>query len=66
MAYHYRSRWKIETAIRQLKHTFQGECRSSRREVRTLYCGAAQLFFNFWVALNREAPTVSVIPLTSV
>jgi hypothetical protein len=56
VAYHYRSRWKIETSIRQLKHTFQGQCRSSRREVRTLYFGAAQLFFNFWVALNREVP----------
>ena len=56
LAHQYRDRWKIETAIRQIKHTFQGQCRSSRRQVRTLYFGAAQLFFNFWVALNHELP----------
>ncbi len=56
LAYQFRNRWKIETSIRQLKHTFQGQCRSSRREVRALYFGAAQLFFNFWVALKHELP----------
>ncbi|MGQ3330809.1 transposase [Halorubrum sp. FL23] len=56
LGYQYRHRWKIETAIRQLKHTFQGQCRSSDRLTRTVYFGAAQLFFNFWVALNRELP----------
>jgi hypothetical protein len=56
LAYQFRNRWKIETSIRQLKHTFQGQCRSSRREVRALYFGAAQLFFNFCVALKHELP----------
>jgi len=56
LSYQYRNRWKIETAIRQLKHTFQGQCRSSNRLARTVYFGAAQLFYNFWVALNHELP----------
>lgn len=56
LAYQFRNRWKVETAIRQLKHDFQGRCGSSHRQVRTLYFGAAQLFYNFWVALNRELP----------
>ncbi|MDL0133718.1 transposase [Halobacterium salinarum] len=56
LGYQYRHRWKIETAIRQLKHTFQGQCRSSDRLRRAVYFGAAQLFFNFWVALNHELP----------
>lgn len=52
--YQFRNRWKVETAIRQLKHDFQGRCASKSREVRTLQFGSAQLFFNFWVALNHE------------
>lgn len=56
LGYQYRHRWKIETAIRQLKHTFQGQCRSADRLTRTVYFGAAQLFFNFWVALKHELP----------
>ncbi|SEA39927.1 hypothetical protein SAMN04488065_2949 [Haloplanus vescus] len=56
LAYQFRNRWKIETAIRQLKHDFLGQCGSSDRRVRALYMGTAQLFFNFWVALNRELP----------
>jgi len=56
LAYQFRNRWKIETAIRQVKNDFQGRCGSSSREVRALYLGTAQLFFNFWVALNRELP----------
>jgi hypothetical protein len=56
LAYQFRKRWKIETAIRQLKRDFLGRCGSSNRRVRTLYVGAAQLFFNFWVALNHELP----------
>lgn len=53
-AYQFRDRWQIETAIRQLKHDFQGRCGSSKREVRMFYSGAAQMFFNYWVALNHE------------
>lgn len=56
LAYQYRNRWQVETAIRQLKHDFQGRCGSDNRGVRTMYFGAAQLFFNFWVALNHELP----------
>ncbi|WP_277543285.1 transposase [Haloarcula laminariae] len=56
LGYQYRHRWKIETAIRQLKHTFQGQCRSSNRSVRAVYFGAAQLFYNFWAALKHELP----------
>lgn len=56
LAYQFRNRWKIETAIRQLKHDFQGRCGSGDRRVRALYVGTAQLFFNFWVALNHELP----------
>lgn len=56
LAYQYRNRWQVETAIRQLKHDFQGRCGSNNRGVRTMYFGAAQLFFNFWVALNHELP----------
>ena len=56
LAYQYRYRWRIETAINQLKNTFLGRCKSSQRQVRTLYFGAAQLFFNFWVALRSDLP----------
>jgi len=56
LGYQYRNRWKIETAIRQLKHRFQGKCYSNNRLARAIYFGAAQLFFNFWVALNQELP----------
>ncbi|WP_018258832.1 transposase [Halomicrobium katesii] len=56
LAYQFRTRWRVETAIRQLKNDFMGRCRSSDRSMRTLYAGVAQLFFNMWVALNREAP----------
>nr|WP_192960668.1 transposase [Halorubrum litoreum]AKB09799.1 transposase IS4 family protein [Halorubrum litoreum] len=56
LAYQYRNRWQVETAIRQLKHDFQGRCASDNRGVRTMYLGAAQLFFNYWVALNHELP----------
>jgi hypothetical protein len=56
LGYQYRHRWKIETAIRQLKHTFQGQCRSADRLTRAVYFGAAQLFFNFWAALKHELP----------
>lgn len=53
-AYQFRDRWRVETAIRQLKHDFQGRCGSEKRSVRTFYFGAAQMFFNYWVALNYE------------
>jgi len=53
-AYQFRDRWQVETAIRQLKYDFQGRCGSSKRAVRTFYSGAAQMFFNYWVALNHE------------
>lgn len=56
LAYQYRYRWRIETAINQLKNTFLGRCKYSQREVRTLYFGAAQMFFNFWVALQADLP----------
>lgn len=56
LAYQYRYRWRIETAIRQLKHDFQGRCGTESPAVRAFYFGVAQLFFNFWVALNRELP----------
>jgi len=56
LAYQYRNRWQVETAIRQLKHDFQGRCASDNRGIRTMYFGAAQLFFNYWVALNHELP----------
>jgi hypothetical protein len=54
--YQFRNRWKIETAIRQLKHTFQGRCGSSNRIVRAHHIASSTLFFNFWVALNNELP----------
>jgi len=53
-AYQFRDRWQVETAIRQLKHDFQGRCGSEKRSVRAFYMGAAQMFFNYWVALNHE------------
>ncbi|APW97077.1 hypothetical protein CHINAEXTREME_04520 [Halobiforma lacisalsi AJ5] len=56
LAYQYRYRWRVETAIRQLKQDFTGRCGSASPEVRALYFGAGQLFFNFWVALNHELP----------
>lgn len=56
LAYQYRNRWRVETAIRQLKHDFMGRCGSDSPRVRALYQGAGQLFFNFWVALNHELP----------
>lgn len=57
LAYQYRYRWRIETAINQLKNTFLGRCKSSQRQIRTLYFGAAQMFFNFWVALRSDLPS---------
>lgn len=54
--YQFRNRWKVETAIRQIKHDFQGRCGSKNRAVRALQFGSAQLFFNFWIALNHELP----------
>lgn len=36
-AYQFRDRWQVETAIRQLKHDFQGRCGSRKRAVRTFY-----------------------------
>lgn len=54
MAYQYRYRWRVETAIRQIKNDFEGRCGSADRRVRMLYSGASVLFFNFWVALRRE------------
>lgn len=54
LAYQFRRRWEVETGIRQLKHDFRGRCQSEDRHVRTLYAGAAQLFFNFWVALRSD------------
>jgi len=55
-AYQFRDRWQVETAIRQLKHDFQGRCGSSKRAVRTFYFGAAQMFYNYWTALKYELP----------
>ena len=56
LIYQFRNRWKVETTIRQMKHDFQGRCGSRKRAVRALQFGSAQLFFNFWVALNQELP----------
>jgi hypothetical protein len=53
-AYQFRDRWRVETAIRQLKHDFQGRCGSGKRSVRAFDFGAAQMFFNYWAALNHE------------
>jgi hypothetical protein len=52
-AYQFRDRWRVETAIRQLKHDFQGRCGSGNRSVRAFDFGAAQMFFNYWAALSR-------------
>lgn len=54
--YQFRDRWQVETAIRQLKHTFTGRCGSSKERVRAHHFGTATLFFNFWVALKHELP----------
>lgn len=56
LAYQYRNRWRVETAIRQLKQDFIGRCGSDSHRVRAFYLGTGQLLFNFWVALNRELP----------
>jgi len=37
-----------------LKHGFQGRCESGKRSVRAFYFGAAQMFFNYGVALNHK------------
>lgn len=56
LAYQYRHRWRVETAIRQLKQDFTGRCGADSPRSRALSLGAGQLFFNFWVALRRELP----------
>lgn len=58
LSYQFRTRWRVETAIRQMKTDFMGRCASADRRVRALYFGAAQLFYNIWVALNRALPNV--------
>lgn len=56
LAYQYRHRWRVETAIRQLKQDFTGRCGTDNPRVRAFSIGAGQLFFNFWAALQRELP----------
>jgi hypothetical protein len=56
LGYQYRYRWRVETAIRQLKWDFIGRCGSESAQVRAFYLGTGQLLFNFWVGLNRELP----------
>jgi len=53
LAYNYEYRWRVETAIRQLKHSFTGRCGVDSPKRRALYLGAGQLFFNIWVVLNH-------------
>ena len=56
LAYQYRYRWRVETAIRKLKQDFTGRCGVDSPRSRAFYLGTGQLLFNFWVGLRRELP----------
>ncbi|OYR43337.1 hypothetical protein DJ82_00030 [Halorubrum sp. Ib24] len=57
LGYQYRHRWRIETAIRQLKHTFQGQCRSSDRLRRAVYYRIMVLGTSKYILETRTNPS---------
>ena len=52
LAYQFRSRWNIETSIRELKNRFHGRIQASDREVRAWFFCTAALFYNTYTYLN--------------
>jgi IS4 transposase len=56
LAYQYRSRWRIETAIRQLKNRFHPRTRAADGEIRTWFFATAALFYNLYSYVNTVVP----------
>ncbi|SEP26241.1 Transposase domain [Halorientalis persicus] len=59
LSYQFRSRWNIETSIRELKNRFHGRLQASDGEVRAWFFCTAALFYNIYTYLNSTPVILS-------
>lgn len=62
LAYQFRSRWRIETSIRELKNRFHPRTRASDGKVRTWYVATAALFYNLHTYINGGLAPMLRVP----
>jgi Transposase DDE domain. len=56
LAFQYRARWRIETAIRELKNRFHARTKAKDGEVRTWFFETATLFYNLHAYIKHTLP----------
>lgn len=62
LAYQFRSRWRIETSIRELKNRFHARTRSDDGEIRAWFFLTAALFYNLHSRINGMLPAWLGVP----